>query len=884
MEKHPRFFSQRKYIMRKKELKPPLIPRLVLHLMRDYLNAYSIDEDLNEIYQALVKSRGRFRAALWYWYQSLGSFPEYLKLTIYWRTAMFGNYLKSAFRNITKHKGFSLINISGLAVGMACCILILFYVRYEMSFDKFHKNSEGIYRVLLNIGRSYRGKSRFNATAGVLANSMKDNFPEVLYAARVFNHRRVDVSNYENKRFTETRFYFADPDFLKMFTFPLIKGHPDAILNEPFTMLVSQNMAKKYFGNRDPIGKTISVNSQWDYLITGIFEDTPENSHIHFDFLASFSSYMQISGEEKFNEWGRLTNVTYFMIDDSADVQEFEKKLDAFYKQNMGSTETSSVQIEIQPLRKIHFYDQALDEFEPGTDVRTVYIFSAIAFFILMIASFNYMNLSTARSSLRRREVGLRKVVGASRQNLIKQFFGESILVTFIAFLGSLLLLNLFLPKFSAYIEKPLSFHLLANPLVLVSVGGILIFIALVSGSYPALLLSSFSPIGVLKGKSNLQGRRSFYFRNILVMLQFSISIALVFCMNVTINQLRFIKNRDLGFIKDYVLTLNASQLFEERSYESVKNELLASSGILDMTCSSYLPVDIGSGGPVDWEGKPEEDTLVAHMLWVDENFFDFYGIPIVQGRDFSKEFGTDKGTSYILNEKAVKEIGWTDPIGKRFSADKNMEAAGPVVGVVKDFHYQPLHLEIQPLHIRYLDEPWGWLSIRMNPQSIPETLAFLEKKWSELAPKYPFEYSFLDERLNRSYKSEEKLGQSFNGFAILAIMIACLGLYGLASFVTERRTKEIGIRKVLGASVSQLLLLLSRDFLKWVILANVIAWPVATYVMSKWLQNFAYHVPLSLWIYLLSGLSAFLIAFIVVCSKSLRAASSNPVESLRYE
>jgi putative ABC transport system permease protein len=852
--------------------------------MRDYVSTYSMDEDLNEIYQTMVESRGRFRAALWYWLQSLGSFPEYLKLTIHWRTAMFGNYVKSAIRNLTKHKGFSLINISGLAVGMACCILILLYVRYETSFDKFHKNSEGIYRVLINIGGTYRGKSRFNVSSGVLASAMKDNFPEVLHAARVFKHGRVDVSSDANKRFTENRFYFADPDFLKIFTFPLIEGNPDSVLNEPFTTLVSRTAAKKYFGNRDPIGETISVNSQWEYLITGIFEDTPENSHLHFDFLASFSSHIQIQGEERFNDWRRFTNVTYFMIDARAYVPEFEKKLDVFYKQNLGPEKTGSTRIEIQPLRKIHFYDQALDEFEPGTDIRTVYIFSAIAFFILLIASFNYMNLSTARSSLRHREVGLRKVVGASRQNLIKQFFGESILVTFISFLASLLLIHLILPKFSSYIGKPLSFQLLADPLVLVSIGGILVFIALVSGSYPALLLSSISPLGVLKGKSNLQGRGPFRFRNLLVMFQFSISIALVFCMSVTINQLRFIKNRDLGFVKDFVLTLNASQLFEERGYEAVKNELMTSSGILDMTCSSYLPVNIGSGGPVDWEGKPEEDTLVAHMIWVDENFFDFYGIPIVQGRNFSKEFGTDTGTSYILNEKAVKEIGWTEPIGKRFSVDADMKAAGPVIGVVKDFHFQPLHLEIQPLHIRYLDEPWGWLSLRLNPQSIPETLAFLEKKWSELAPKYTFEYSFLDERLDRLYASEEKLGQSFNGFAFLAILIACLGLFGLASFVTERRTKEIGIRKVLGASSPQLLVLLSRDFLKWVIMANVIAWPVATYAMSKWLQNFAYHVPLSLWIYLLSGLSAFFIAFIVVCSKSLRAAASNPVESLRYE
>jgi len=870
--------------MRKKLLKSPLIPRLLIRLMRDYRITYSMDEDLDEVFQSIAKSRGRFRANVWYWYQSLGSLPKYLKLTLYWRIAMFGNYLKSAIRNITKHKGFSFINISGLAVGMACCILILFFVHYEFSFDKFHKNSDGIYRVLLNTGASFRGKSRFNATAGILAPSMKDNFPEVLFASRVFQHRRDDVVNYKNKMFTEPRFYFADPDFLKMFTFPLIQGNSETALTEPFTTLISQAMARKYFGNRDPIGNVLRVNNDWEYLITGVLEDPPENSHIRFDFLASFSSYMRIAGEERFDEWGRMTNVTYFMLENRADTLEFEEKLDAFYIQNMGMSETSSGRIEIQPLSKIHFYDSALGEFEPGTDVRTVYLFAAIALFILLIASFNYMNLSTARSSLRSREVGLRKIVGASRKNLIKQFYGESILVTLLSFACSLLLIKLFLPQFSAYIDRPLSFNLLANPFILASIGSMLIFIAFVSGSYPALLLSSFQPISTLRGTIYSRRRGSSLFRNSLVVLQFTVSIALVSCTIVSINQLRFIKNRDLGFTKDFILTLNANQLLEQRSYDSVKNELLSFSGILDMTCSSYLPVNIGSGGLVDWEGRAEEDNLVAHMLWVDENFFDFYGIPIVQGRNFSKEFGTDKGISYILNEKAVKDIGWSDPIGKRFSVDRNMKAAGPVIGIVKDFHYQPLHLQIQPLHIRYLDEPWGWLSVRISPQSIPATLGFLQKKWSELAPKYPFEYSFLDERLDRLYNSEQKLGLSFNGFAFLAILIACLGLYGLASFVAERRTKEIGIRKVMGASIPNVLFLLSKDFMKWVLLANLIAWPVAYYAMTKWLQNFAYHVPLSLWIFLLSGALAFFVAFIVVCSKSLRAAVTNPVDSLRYE
>ena len=793
------------------------------------------------------------------------------------------NYMKIALRRIKRQKSYSLINISGLTIGMTCCILILLFIHYEFSFDNYHKNSDSIYRVLTNISGKYRGKSQFNVTAGILAPTMKENFPEVIYAARIERMRRGEIIRVGNKSLKESRFFYTDPDFLKMFSFPLVEGDPEIALVAPNTILLSQESALKYFGPKSPMGKTLCLNNKQDYLVTGVFKDVLDNSHFKFDFLASFSSYVQIQGEKRVNEWGRFMNKTYFQLTKNTDVVEFEKKLNNLVLSHIPKSNNPKP-VAIQALADIHFYDKALSEFEPGSDIRTIYMFSAIAFFIILIACFNYMNLSTAQSFRRTKEVGMRKVVGASRSSLIKQFLSESFVLTVLSFTLSVFIVKLFLPALSTHLDRNLNLSLLKETPVLFGLLGIILFIAFISGSYPALYLSSFRPVNILQGKLKIGTKRSLFCRNSLVVIQFAISIALIICTLVTMYQLRFIKNKDLGFAKDQVLLIRATPLFEIPSYEAIKNEFLQNPQIFDLTCSSELLVNIGSGGPVDWEGREKDHKLIAHILSVDDNFFDFYGIKIIKGRNFSKEFTTDKDNAYILNETTVKKIGWEEPIGKKFSEDPDMKMEGPVIGVVKDFHYAPLHLEIQPLHIRMMDSAWGWFSIKISSDNIPQTLDFLEKKWKEYVPEFPFEYSFLDERLDMLYRTEQKLGQSFNGFTLIALLIACLGLFGLASFVTEQRTKEIGIRKVLGASVPNVIFLLSKEFTKWVILANVIAWPVTYYVMNKWLQNFAYSINLQVWMFLLSGACALILALLTVGTKAMKTAVGNPVDALRYE
>lgn len=862
----------------------PKLPFWILKFFADAGYVISVWGDLEELYTDKANQQGRLPAFLWLWWQVLRSIPLFLIHSVHWRVIMLKNALMITFRNFKRRKGFTLINLAGLSIGMACCILIFFYVHYEFSYDRTHEDADSTYRVLLKLGNTYRGKSHINGTTGALAPAMKAYFPEVLHAARVEEQRRA-IINYKDKYFKETRFFFADPDFLSMFGVQLIHGNQQRVLENPFSILISQEMAFKYFGKENPLGKRLILNNEHDYQVTGIFQNVPDNTHLKFDFLASFSSFIEMQGEERINEWARFTNKTYFQLRKDADVTELGGKLQNFYMGKLPQRiQDSGGGIVIQPVTQIHFYDEAIGEFEPGRDVRTVTLFMVIGFFILLIACCNYMNLSTARSFHRAREVGLRKVVGASRSTLIKQFMGESFILTFVSFTLSLFLVQLLLPIFSHFMGVDLSSVSLGNPRLLLGLVGIVITIGFVAGSYPAFFLSSFHPIRILRGQIKMRSRGASVFRNGLVTLQFSISIALIICTMVILKQLHFIRNQDLGYDKEHVLTIPGSPLLESHSYETIKHELMQYPRIVDMTCSSELHINIGSGGYVDWESRSEDDKLTAHMLSVDYNFFDFYGIEIVEGRAFSKDFITDKNNAYILNEKAVKEIGWEAPIGKKFSEDLDMEREGPVIGVVKDFHYAPLHLEIQPLHIRLMDPPWGWLSVKIGGQNIPGTLAFLEAKWKEYGSEYPFEYRFLDDRLNGMYQSEQKLRQVFNGFAFLAVFIACLGLFGLASFASEQRSKEIGIRKVLGASIHGILILFSNAFLKWVLVANVIAWPIAYFAMNQWLRNFAYHIDLGIGPFLLSGLGAMIIALFTIGFLSIKTALTNPAEVLKYE
>jgi len=853
--------------------KPILPPKLAAWILRHAAvpeERFPVAQNLDEDFSEYVSLNGKYKARLMYWHQVLKTVLIIFCYKIYWGCVMFKNYFITAIRNFKRHRGFTLINFIGLTVGLTCFLLIMLFVKFEFSFDRYHENADSIYRIIADLHEFYRGKDQASLTPSLLAESLKKEFPEVVNAAKI----RVSgvLIRHNNQIFSETVF-FADPELFELFTFPMLKGDTKIAMKAPYSLLLTRKSAAKYFGNQNPIGQTLSVDNR-EYHITGVLENIPENSHFHFDFLSPFSTYVDIHGQDQVLRWHNWSYYTYVQLRPDANPAQLEPKLTTLLKRHR---ESSTQTLRLQPLKDIHFYGGTNFDMESNTDIRNIYLFSAIALFILLIACFNYMNLSTARASRRAKEVGMRKVIGATQKTLVRQFLAESYIFTLVTLFLSIGLVKLLLPVFSALMNSDLKFSQIAQggtPLYLL---GIVLFVGLTSGLYPAIVLSSFQPVSILKGDHKLTARGSL-FRNSLVSLQFVISIALIFCSLVVYKQLRFVRNRDLGFVTDYTMSVYCTS-----DTDAIRQELGSFSGILDVTASFQAPINVTSGGHCEWEGKSEEDNLLVYMLSVDTNFFDFYGIELLSGRTFSKERTIDR-EAYILNEAAVKALGWEKPLDKRFGFDR--ENLGIVIGVVKDFHFAPLNLNIEPLAISLHSEERGRtsFSIKVAPEDIPRTIAFVESTWKKFYPERVFRYSFLDDTLNRMYHRERRLGTMFLYFTFLAILIAGLGLFGIASFTAGQMTKEIGIRKVLGASVSGISMLLTRNFLQLVIISNLIALPVGWFIMHKWLQNFAYRTNIGPLVFVFSAFLAIGIALLTISFQTIKAATANPADSLRYE
>lgn len=783
---------------------------------------------------------------------------------------MFKNYIKTAYRNLYKTKVFSLINFIGLTVGLTCFLLIMLYVKFEFSFDRYHKNADSIYRIIVDTHEFYRGKDQVSITQAPLAEALKEELPEVVNAAKM---KVRDVFIHHNEQLFPETVIYADPEILELFTFPMSTGDKKIAMQVPYSLLLTRKSAEKYFGSRNPVGQTLSIDNS-EYHVTGVLENIPENSHFHFDFLSPFSTYEDIIGRDRVSQWSSWSYYTYVQLRENTDPAQLEPKLTDLLKRH---DEDSAQTFRLQPLKDIHFYGRTNFDIEPNSDIRNIYLFSTIAVFILLIACFNYMNLSTACASRRLKEVGIRKVVGATRKSLVRGFLFESFLITLASLFLSIYFVKLLLPAFGALMNTELGFNLIIEEGTLLLLIGVVLFVGLASGLYPALALSSFRPASILKGNYKLTTRGSFFFRNTLVSLQFVISIALIFCSLVVYKQLQFLGNRELGFVTDYTMSV-----YCDNDNDAIRKEFKSYPGIIDITASSQTPILVTGASNGKWEGKPEGENLIVYILTVDPNFFDFYGIELLSGRNFANERVTDKN-AFILNETAVKTIGWENPVGKRFGF--NEENLGTVIGMVKDFHFAPLNLIIEPLAIFLI--PKGErvrFSLKVAPDDIPGTIAFVESTWKKFYPDRMFRYSFLDETLDQMYSKEHKLGTMFSCFTFLAILIAGMGLFGIASFTTEQMTKEIGIRKTLGASIISIYLLLSKSFMKWILLANVVAWPIAFFAMNKWLQNFAYRVNIGIWVFVLSASLALIIALVTVSYQSIKAALANPVESLRYE
>ncbi len=800
---------------------------------------------------------------------------------------VFKNYLKIALRNIRKHKTFSLINIIGLAIGMACCIMIFLYVQDELSYDRFHAQSDHIYRLIAQ-SKSVSETSRIAPIGAPIAEIFSNALPEIQKATRLNREDRV-LMEYRNKKFFEERFFYADPETFEIFSFPFIKGDPKTALAAPFSVILTESMAQKYFDEDDPIGQSIIMNNEHSFNVTAVIQDVPHNSHFRFDFLASLETLADLYGERFLTHPGYLSFYTYLLLQEGTNTIELERKFHAMLTEYMGEQAASMRSFHLQPLKDIHLHSKLKYEIEANSDISYIYIYSAIALFILLIASFNFMNLSTARSARRAKEVGMRKVLGAQRIQLIKQFLGEAVILALLGLALAIILAELFLRVFNPLTGKELALHYFENIGILLSFLGFVIIAGIIAGLYPALFLSAFHPVRTLKGRLGTGGKSS-SFRRFLVVTQFAISIILITGTIIIKNQLDFVRNQNLGFNKEQVVVIPIHDPNTRLAYETIKTEFLQNPSITHVTASSSVPGKPYSVITYRIQDIPEKEHQKMVTYFVDHDFLETLGIELSEGRNFSKEFTTDESSAFILNETAVKQFGWSDPLDQQIIWPSNLlrrdaiVKRGRVIGVVKDFNVTSLHQRIDPVLLQIRPKNFQGLSVRIKTENVSETLAFLRKKWPAFSPLYPFEYSFLDEDFNKLYRADEKVGQLFGIFSSLAIFVACLGLFGLASFTTEQRTKEIGIRKVLGSSVSGILLLLSKEFAKWILWANIIAWPIAWYLSRNWLQNFAYRIGVQIWIFFLSGFLALVIALLTISYQSLKAALADPIDSLKYE
>jgi len=797
---------------------------------------------------------------------------------------MIRNYLKTAFRNIKKFKAYSLINILGLAIGMACCILIVLFVQDELSYDRYHENADRIVRLVDGFDVE-GGLSRYYALSSApFAPALKREFPEVEDAVRIFPGRRRMVE-YEDKRFYEDFLFFSDASLFNIFSFPLREGNPETALESPQTIVVSERIALKYFGTDEAVNKTLKINDQ-DYLVTGVMEEMPENSHFHADMFASLKTLEQIPSvqERYFKSWARHEFYTYLLLQEGFPAEKLGAKLPGFIEQHAAAQIKSilggRLYSRLQPLRSIHLHSHLQAELSPNGDIKYVTIFSVIAFFILIIACVNFINLATARSSSRSREVGLRKVVGATRSQIITQFLSESLLFTLFALGLSLILVKAALPFFNSLTGKGIGLNFFSDFILLGGLFFILIFVGVVSGSYPAFFISRFQPFSVLKQNKKI-GSRSSFLRKGLVVFQFTISIILIVSTVVVLNQLDFLRNRKLGFDKEHVVVIPIRAHQIRTRSEAIKAALMENPNILSATVTIGVPGGAVAGDAIKLLTDEGEKTLSLNMIYTDHDYIKTMGMEIIKGRDFSKQMSTDTTQAFIINEAAVRQLELEDPLKTQFEWD---DKKGRVIGVVKDFQFQSLRNEINPLVIHIWPQNTYVFAVRIRPDNIEQTLNFLKNKWRELDPEHPFDYSFMDDTFDQIYRSEEKLSQIFSTFSFLAIFIACLGLLGLAIFMVETRTKEIGIRKVLGASVKNIFWLLSKEFALLVLIANFIAWPLSFLLMRRWLQNFAYQISIKPWIFIISAFAALAIAVITVSFQAVRAATADPVKTLRYE
>lgn len=803
---------------------------------------------------------------------------------------MLKNYLITAVRNLIRQKGYFIINLLGLTIGLTACLLITFYVIDELSYDKFHEKGHRIYRV----GYKYKAPTgeiyKFPITEYRFKQAFESYFNQHEQFVRISQPSSFFIE-YDNNKFYEEGISLVDSTFFDVFTFNWLMGDKKTALEEPFTVIITESIAKKYFGDSVPIGKYLEIFSETGKVqvrVTGVIEDMPKNSHFHLTILGSMETGKYMYTEMVLENWGEMSQFSYIVLPENVSIESFKNASRDFMIQTFGEGNgMSENDLLFQPLYDIHLNSNTRYEFEANGRMRNVIIFSIIALFILIIATINYMNLATARSSKRSMEVGIRKILGARRSHLIFQFIGEAVLITFIAVWISIALSDLILPKFNQLAGKEINIEWLNNLWVISLTVLIAVFIGIISGSYPAFYLSSFKPLQVLKERNKFAGSNS-VLRKVLVVFQFAISVTLIISTLVVFLQWHYMQNKPLGIDPSNIVIFRSPS---NEKYKTFKQELLKNPNIISVTASNKRPTNkLSSNLSYKAENVDSKDKSIK-IISVDYDFFEALNNKILEGRSFSEKFGEDETSTFIINESAQKEFGWENAIGKTFEtstidpdANNWIPRKGRVVGVAEDFHFESVHNEIVPV-VYFIDHNWRyWVSVKISDNRKQETLKFIEKTWQQMNSDRYYNPIFYNESLESLYRNEKRFFVLFIVFSILAISIACLGIVGLASFTAEQKTKEIGIRKVLGSSIMGIIKLVNRDFVRLVIISNIIAWPIAWYFMKNWLNNFVYRIDLSIWPFIISGVAALLIALISVSYQALKASSTNPVNALRYE
>lgn len=804
---------------------------------------------------------------------------------------MFTNYLKIALRNMLRHKGYAIINIAGLAVGMTCCILIMLWVRDELSFDRFHENADRICRMAANVtvGGNCR---RVPVVSAPIAPAITESFPEVENAVRISPQSRLSVA-WDDHRFFEERVFMADNSIFDVFTFPLLIGDPKTALAAPYTVVVSETVARKYFGDEDPIGKTLVFEGDTEYAVTGVMRDVPGNSHLTFDMLCSFETLYAMNNSN-LESWGSFVYYTYVLLAENAEYEALDQKLAGLIDANLGEALRgvgASIELYLQPMKRIHLHSNLEGEIGANGNIAYVYLFSGIAAFILLIACFNFINLTTARSILRAREVGIRKTFGAGKGRLIRQFLGESVAYSILAGILAIILLEMALPIFNSLADRDIVIDYVQSPWLPLALAGLVLVVGFAAGIYPAFSLSSFRPIRMLK-ENRATGTGQSRFRGALVAVQFVICITLIIGTIIIYKQLHYVKNKNLGFDKEHVVVMAGSgnkPIWSGLPLAAIKAELAGVPGVVRVGVSSIAPG--GSYTMLNYqpEGFSADEAQLMSRIDIDADALPVLGVDIVAGRNFSADLTTDTIQSVIINETAARKFGWDDPVGKTIKQrvrgpEGSVSVDRTVIGVVRDFHFNSLHLKIEPMLIGNSLNSVSTLIIKIAPGDISRTLDGLRDTWNRLFPTRPFDYVFLDESFDSQYRADMRLGNIMLYSSLLAIFIGCLGLYGMSSYTAEQRTREIGIRKVLGATVPGIIRLICRNIVFIVVVAGAVAVPITWYVMNRWLENFAYRIDIGISVFLVSVLIALTIALATVGYQSIRAALGNPVKALRHE